>query len=149
MRTLAIDPGSRRIGLALSDSAGRLATPYAVLQISSPQDAITQILKVIEKEGVDRLVVGIPLNMLGPPGPSAKSAAAFARELATRTGKPLILIDERLSSFQAEQDLITRKRAGEKITRKQKKSRLDALAATVFLQAFLDGKLMELNEPML
>jgi putative Holliday junction resolvase len=149
MRTLAIDPGSRRIGLALSDSAGRLATPYAVLQISSPQDAITQILKVIEKEGVDRLVVGIPLNMTGPPGASAKSAAAFARELSTRTGKPLILIDERLSSFQAEQDLITRKRAGEKITRKQKKSRLDALAATVFLQAFLDGKLMELNEPML
>jgi RNase H-fold protein (predicted Holliday junction resolvase) len=66
---------------------------------------------------------------------------AFGRELAALTGKPVIYVDERLSSFEAEQALVTRKRAGEKMTRKQKKSRLDALAAVSFLSEFLAGKL--------
>jgi putative Holliday junction resolvase len=146
MRTLAIDPGARRVGLALSDAAGCLATPYDVLQVSSPAQAISLILKVIAKEGVERLVLGIPLNMDGSAGPAAKAAAQFGRDLSRQSAKPLVLIDERLSSFAAEQDLIDRRRAGEKITRKQKKSRLDALAATFFLQAFLDGKLPNLND---
>jgi putative Holliday junction resolvase len=145
MRTLAIDPGSRRIGLSLSDSSGRLATPYAVLQVSSPKEALAQIAKIIEKESVQRLVVGIPLNMDGSRGHASGVAAQFAHALATVTGQTPILIDERLSTFQAEQDLVDRKRTGEKITRRQKKSRLDALAATVFLQAYLDGKLPELK----
>ena len=146
MRTLAIDPGAKRVGLALSDAAGRLASPYDVLQISSPAQAIAQILKVIETEGVERLVVGLPLNMDGSTGPSAKTAAAMGRDLEQRSGKPVIFIDERLSSFAAEQDMIARRRAGEKITRKQKKSRLDALAAASFLQAFLDGKLAAISD---
>jgi putative holliday junction resolvase len=145
MRTLAIDPGARRVGLALSDAAGRLATPYEVLQVSSPQQAISQILKIIQREGVERIVLGIPINMDGSIGPGARAAAALGSDLARRSGKSVVLIDERLSSFQAEQDLIDRRRAGEKITRKQKKSRLDALAAATFLQAFLDGKLSEIK----
>src|SRR5882762_9522532 len=100
MRTLAIDLGTRRIGLAMSDQGGRFATPLEVLEVNSPDQALDPILTLILKEAV-----------------------------------------ERLSSFAAEQDLIDRKRSGEKITRKQKKDRLDALAAAGFLQAFLDGKL--------
>ena len=141
MRTLAIDLGSRRVGLALSDAGGKFATPYDVLEVSSPEDAMRQVIEVVAKEGVERLVVGIPLNMDGTIGAAARSAADWARALSAKAAKPLVLVDERLSSFDAEQQLISRKRGGEKITRAAKKQKLDALAAASFLQEYLDGKL--------
>ena len=145
MRTLAIDLGSRRVGLALSDAGGKFATPYDVLEVSSPHDAMRQVSEAVAREGVERLVVGIPLNMDGTIGAAARSTADWARALATEAGKPLVLVDERLSSFDAEQQLISRKRGGEKITRAAKKQRLDALAAASFLQEYLDGKLPSLE----
>ena len=141
MRTLAIDLGSKRVGLALSDEGARFATPYEVLTVSSPAQATAEILRVIQKEGVLRLVVGLPLNMDGSLGPASLSTISWARTLAAQSHLPLIFIDERLSSFDAEQQLTTRKRAGEKLTRKRKKEQLDALAAATFLQDFLDGRL--------
>ncbi|HEX4053878.1 MAG TPA: Holliday junction resolvase RuvX [Tepidisphaeraceae bacterium] len=140
MRTLAIDLGARRIGVALSDAGGKLATPYDVVQ-GPPPRAIDGILKVIEAEEVQRIVVGLPLNMDGTRGPAANEAVEFGRHLSARSGTTVIFVDERLSTFQAEQDLSVRRRGGEKITRKSKKRRLDALAAAQFLQEFLDGKL--------
>jgi putative Holliday junction resolvase len=140
MRTLSIDLGARRTGLALSDAGGKLATPYDVVQGSSSQ-AADRILEIIEAEDVQRIVVGLPLNMDGTRGPAAMQAVEFGRLLFSRAGKPVIFVDERLSSFQAEQDLAARRRGGEKLTRKSKKRRLDALAAAQFLQEFLDGKL--------
>ncbi|HEY1629613.1 MAG TPA: Holliday junction resolvase RuvX [Tepidisphaeraceae bacterium] len=137
MRTLAIDYGSKRIGIALSDESGKLATPYAVLTSAS----IESILSIIKKEGVQRIVVGLPLNMDDTLGPAARQTIAWAKQL----GAGVIFVDERLSSFAAEQNLIERKRAGEKLTRKKKKQQLDALAAAGFLQAFLDGKLSPLH----
>jgi putative Holliday junction resolvase len=141
LRTLAIDLGSRRVGLALSDEGGRFATPYDVLFVTSPQQTTELVLKVVEKEGAERLVVGLPLNMDGSAGPAARAAVAWGRSLAARAGKPVLFVDERLSSFDAEQQLIGRKRAGEKLTRQRKKEQLDAIAAAAFLQEFLDGKL--------
>ncbi|HEY7086635.1 MAG TPA: Holliday junction resolvase RuvX [Tepidisphaeraceae bacterium] len=137
MRTLAIDLGTRRVGLALSDEGGRFATPYDVLEISTPRQAMETILPLVEREGVRRIVVGLPLNMDGTIGPAARQTIEWARQFKD---VPVIFIDERLSSFAAEQDLIDRKRAGEKLTRKRKKEQLDALAAATFLQTFLDGK---------
>lgn len=141
MRTLAIDLGCRRVGLALSDAGGKFATPYEVLTVSSPDQAAAEILSVIEKEGVERLVVGLPLNMDDSIGPAARATIEWATALGREAKLPVIFVDERLSSFSAEQSLIDRKRGGEKITRGQKKQRLDALAASGFLQEFLDGKL--------
>ncbi len=141
MRTLAIDFGTRRIGLAQSDQGGRFASPLDVIAVSSPELAIDPIVKVIEIEGIERIVVGLPLNMDDSIGPSARAAIDWAAELTRRAGRAVIFVDERLSSFIAEQRLIDRKRAGGKMTRGQKKSRLDAHAAADFLQAFLDGKL--------
>src|SRR5437868_12125058 len=105
MRTLAVDLGTRRVGLALSDEGGRFATPFDVLTINSPEQAIDAVLLVIEKEGVERLVVGVPLNMDETLGPAAQSAIAWARKLAGAANKPLVLLDERLSSFEADQML--------------------------------------------
>jgi len=141
MRTLAIDLGTRRVGLALSDEGGKLATPYEVVQVTSPQQATQRVLEVIRKEGVERIVLGLPLNLDDSLGAAAKQTIEWGNRLADQIGKPVVYVDERLSSFDAEQSLIERKRGGEKITRKRKKEQLDALAAAGFLQAFLDGKL--------
>jgi putative holliday junction resolvase len=145
MRTLAIDLGTRRVGLALSDEGARFATPYEVLTISSPDQATATILPILQREGVRRIVVGLPLNMDGSFGPAAQSTLRWARDLAEKAGMPLILIDERLTSFDAEQQLTDRKRAGEKLTRKRKKEQLDAIAAATFLQDFLDGRLAPIS----
>jgi len=141
MRTLAIDLGSRRIGLALSDEGGTLATPLDVLEITASDQAIPAILPILAREHVQRIVLGLPLNMDGTLGPAARDTAKWGNSLSQRSHLPVLFIDERLTSFAAEQSLIARKRAGEKITRKQKKQKLDALAAAAFLQEFLDGKL--------
>jgi putative Holliday junction resolvase len=141
MRTLAIDLGTRRVGLALSDEGGRFATPLEVLQVTSPQQATAEVLKVARKEGVQRLVVGMPLNMDDSVGPAARGALAWGNDLAAQAGLPVVYVDERLSSFEAEQHLSARKRGGERLTHQKKKERLDAIAAAGFLQAFLDGRL--------
>ena len=141
MRTLAIDLGSKRIGLALSDEGGKFATPYDVLIVSSRADTLDAILKLASKEAVERFVVGLPLNMDDTVGPAARNTVEWAKGLAQRSGKPVVFVDERLSSFAAEQRLNERKRAGERMTRGGKKKQLDALAAAMFLQEFLDGKL--------
>jgi putative Holliday junction resolvase len=83
--------------------------------------------------------------MDGSRGAAAKEVAEFAQLLAKRTGIKMIFVDERLSTFQAEQDLLDARREGQKLTRKSKKLRLDAVAAAHFLQDFLDGKLEEIE----
>lgn len=145
MRTLGIDFGARRVGLALSDEGGKFAFPYEVLTIASPEQARAEVLAVARKEGVQRLVVGLPLNMDDSIGPQARDTLAWGKTLGDESRLPVVFVDERLSSFSAEQGLIARKRGGEKITRKQKKQQLDALAATGFLQEFLDGKLVPIQ----
>lgn len=145
MRTLAIDLGTRRVGVALSDEGARFATPLDVLTISSPQQAADEVLAIARREGAERLVVGLPLNMDDSVGPAAKMTIRWARDLATRARLPLVFIDERLSSFDAEQQLADRRRGGERLTRQMKKERLDAIAAAGFLQAYLDGRLGEID----
>ena len=141
VRTLAVDLGTRRVGLALSDEGGRFATPYEVVQVSSPEMAAAKVVEVVAREGARRVVVGLPLNMDDSVGPAAREAVAWGDDVGRRANVPVVYVDERLSSFAAEQDLNDRKRGGEKLTRKRRKEQLDALAAAGFLQAFLDGKL--------
>ena len=138
MRTLAIDWGEKRIGLAMSDDGGRFATALEVIDAATADRAIASL---IQKEDVKRLLVGLPLNMDDSIGPSARRASDWGKSLATAAKIEIVFVDERLSSFDAEQQLIDRKRGGEHITRKQKKSRLDAIVAANLLQAFLDGQL--------
>jgi putative Holliday junction resolvase len=103
------------------------------------------IAGILQREGVMRIVLGLPLNMDDSLGPQARSTIDWANRLRRQTNVPILFVDERLSSFAAEQQLISRKRAGEKLTRRRKKEQLDALAAASFLQAFLDGRLPPLD----
>src|SRR5437868_6159852 len=112
MRTLAIDLGARRVGLALSDEGGRFATPLEVIKVSGAGQAIGRIVDVIRKEAVGRVVIGLPLNMDDTVGPAARATIAWGSELAKSAGGSvaIVFVDERLSSFEAEQALADRRR---------------------------------------
>ena len=142
MRTLGIDYGTRRVGVALSDQGGRFATALNVLTVRNPAHAAGLVADVARREGAERLVVGLPLNMDGTVGQQVRLTVEWAGGLGRELAIPVLFVDERLSSYDAEQSLIERKRGGEKITRKRKKGQLDALAAALILQRFLDGELL-------
>lgn len=141
MRHLAIDYGMKRIGVALSDEGGRFATPVDVLTVSTIEAAISDISKLIRSESIEQIVIGLPLNMDGTQSSMTRQVIQFGRQLKEKSGIDPIFVDERLSSFDAEQQLIQMKKSGAKMTRQMKKERLDALSAASFLQAFLDGKI--------
>ena len=141
MRHLGVDYGTRRVGLALSDAGGTFASPLEVAQVTTPAVARDRAAAVAKSEDVAVIVVGLPLNMDGSEGQAARAVREWAGEVAAMTGAAVVFVDERLSSFDAEQGLIQRQRAGEKMTRKGKKKRLDAVVAAALLQAYLDGTL--------
>jgi putative Holliday junction resolvase len=144
MRTLAIDYGTVRTGLAMSDSGGRFATPLEVVEETDRAKLIAHVRRIIEREAVTRLVVGLPLNMDDTLGPMARKTIELGSALRA-PGVEVVFVDERLSSFEASSQLVDQKRAGAKMTRADKKKRLDAVAASVFLQEFLDGHLQAIN----
>jgi len=134
---MGVDYGSRRIGVAISDFGGSIASPAAVLQGSGslPGDA-RQILAWARKNEVSAIVVGLPLNMDGTAGPQAEISSKLAAELAQAAPEwPVELWDERLSSFEADANLAA---AGARPSRRRELR--DAMAAQVILQSFLDSK---------
>jgi putative Holliday junction resolvase len=133
MRYLAIDHGEKRTGLAICDAMETIASPYTV--IADRSQFIDRIVKTVEEEQIDAIVMGLPLNMDDSEGPRAKQVRQFAHELQGRVDIDILFFDERLSSFDAEKKL-----AGLDLTRKKKKKHLDAVAAASILQSFLDKK---------
>lgn len=135
MRYLAIDLGHKRTGLAVGDDVLRIASPVAVIESADEATRVAAIERAIAEHGPGALVLGLPLNADGSEGPAAKAARAWAGQLQQRTGLPVHLADERHSSDDADAQMA---RTG--LTRGQKKSRRDALAAAVILQQFLDAR---------
>jgi putative holliday junction resolvase len=139
VRVLAIDPGARRLGLALSDASGTLATPWQVVasggSIEDDADRLAAIVTALkaEDDGLATIVVGLPLRLDGTPNEQTARARALALRLETVTGLPIVLQDERLTSREAEQRLALRMTDWRK-----RKERIDAAAAAVILQDYLD-----------
>lgn len=132
-RYLAIDHGSRRIGLAIGDTQTGIASPLKTIQAAgNPQGDAAVVLAQASQFDVSGFVVGLPLNMDGSEGPQAKATRVFGEALAKAAGKSVHYWDERLSSFAAEELIQT-----EELTRKKKRSRVDRVAAQVILQEFL------------
>jgi putative Holliday junction resolvase len=138
---LGIDYGARRIGLALSDATATLASPWRMLQ-RPPSEAetlgmlITEIMSLQhEDDGLEAVVVGWPRRLDGSPNDQTPVVQAFAQSLQAKIDMPVILQDERLSSREAEARLARR----EKDWRKRKQQ-LDAAAAAIILQDYLDGR---------
>ena len=140
-RIVGFDVGERRIGVAVSDASATLARPVGTLQVkgldaAAVDAAADQIGRLAaEDDEVERLVVGLPRHLDGSPSDMTPRVERFARDLAARTHLPVTLQDERLSSREAESRLAVR----EKDWRARKKQ-LDAAAAAVILQDYLDTR---------
>jgi putative holliday junction resolvase len=131
MRYLAIDYGTKRTGLAISDPTETIISPLAVIR--SDKQLLKKISDVVEKETVQAVVVGLPLNMDDSQGPQTKLVLGFAERLKAALNVPIYFQDERLSSFAAEEKLNDAGYFGS-----EKSRRLDAVAAAEILEAFLD-----------
>lgn len=136
MRVVGIDLGTKRVGVAVSDPTGTLASPHVVLERSGERAADhRRLADIVAEVGAERVVVGLPLSLDGRMGPAARAAAAEAEELAAVVGVPLETCDERLTTVTAQQAL----RAGGTTGRRQRPV-VDKAAAAVLLQAWLDGR---------
>jgi putative Holliday junction resolvase len=134
-RLLGLDPGSRAIGVALSDTLLLLASPYATLARGKLAANAAAISRIARKEGAAGLVVGLPLDLDGTTGPAAQAARDWTHALSDATTLPATLWDERLSSAAVNRFLIQEA----DMTRKRRAEIVDKLAAAYILQAALDG----------
>jgi putative Holliday junction resolvase len=132
-RVMALDSGTVRIGVAVSDSLGMIAQPHSSLPADDPE-LLSAIGLLASELDVDRVIVGLPVSLDGTEGPSARLAREFAGRVAEATGLAVELVDERFSSVTAERVMIE---SGAR--RAERRSARDRVAAAVFLQAYLDG----------
>jgi len=132
-RLIGLDPGSKTVGMALSDLSRMVASPTEQLNRNRFADLVARIEVLIEAEQVGGIIVGLPLNMDGSTGPSAQSARNFAENLAERLNVPVALWDERLSTAAVERTLIDAD-----LSRRRRAELIDKLAAAYILQGALD-----------
>jgi putative Holliday junction resolvase len=135
MRRLGLDIGEKRVGVAVSDPSGRVATPLKVLEASALTGEATALRRLVEDYEVGELVVGLPLTLAGDEGPQARRVRAEAERLAKAVGLPLAMWDERLSSTAAARAM---GEAGE--DSRARRGRLDMVAASLLLQGYLDSR---------
>ncbi|MDD9909993.1 MAG: Holliday junction resolvase RuvX [Ahrensia sp.] len=132
-RLLGLDPGTKTIGLAISDSSWAIASPVRTLMRTKFTQDAQELLGYARTEDVKGLIIGLPLNMDGSEGPRAQSTRAFVRNLFALSDLPVLLQDERLSTFEADQAM-----RGANMSRAKRAAKIDALAAGVILQSALD-----------
>jgi putative Holliday junction resolvase len=136
VRFLGIDHGTRRIGLSYGDEIG-VATPLPAITSGDAASQWDGICAVIRDRKITEVVLGLPLNMDGSSGPKAKEAEAFAKRISGAFGLPVHLVDERLTSYEAESTIPPSRR------RELRKSGLvDSRAATLILQDYLDSRIV-------
>jgi len=132
MRILAVDWGGRRIGLAISDPTGIIATALPTLTVTGRDDALARVTAAAEEREAERIVVGLPLTMSGQRGEAAQAAEEFATALGHRTGLPVETYDERLTSA-----LSVRRLHERGVKTGHAKGEVDAGAAAALLESYL------------
>ncbi len=133
-RTLALDYGERRIGLALSDELGIIATGIGTLD--NDDALLSKLLGIIEDRAVVQIVVGLPLTLSGMEGKTAKTVQAFAERLRASSRLPVHLLDERYTSSLAARAILD---MGVGKKKRREKGKVDEIAAIILLQGFLDS----------
>jgi putative Holliday junction resolvase len=133
-RILALDYGAARIGVAVSDETGTIASPLCVVEVAQGRE-LDELAATIERERVERVVVGLPRRLAGDEGPAAQAVRAFIAALSERLSVPVVTWDERMTTAQAERAMIA---GGAR--REQRRARIDKVAAAVMLQSYLDAK---------
>lgn len=134
-RILAIDLGEKRIGLALSDPSGIIASPLGKIEYQNEEQLLKELEKLIKEREVAEVVIGYPIRTSGKKGKPAEKAEAFAELLRTRLGIRTYFFDERMSSQQAEQVLLSAD-----LSRKKRREKIDQVSAGIILQAFLETR---------
>lgn len=135
MRAMGIDSGERRIGVALSDELGLLAAPWKAVHVARGRE-LTELAAMAREREIEIVVVGLPTSLDGTEGPQAKRVRAFAERLASHLdGLPLVFADERFTTAEAERLLISRR-----MSREERRDRIDAAAAAIMLQGWLDAQ---------
>jgi putative Holliday junction resolvase len=134
MRFLGIDHGTRRIGLAYGDDIG-VATPLAAISAEDPAKRWAGLAAVLKERRITEVVVGHPINMDGSSGPKALEVEQYAARIRKEFDLPVHLVDERLTSYEAESTIPPSKRRAVRKT-----GLIDSRAATIILQDFLDGR---------
>jgi putative Holliday junction resolvase len=133
MRVLAIDHGSKRVGLALSDPTGTIALPLEYVPAQPAANLLSRLQAIVSEREVAEVLVGIPRNMNGTYGPAAEKAREFVAALEQVLTVPVKTWDERLTSVQANRFLIE---TG--MRREKRRERVDETAAALLLQSYLD-----------
>jgi putative Holliday junction resolvase len=134
-KILGLDLGEVRIGLAISDETGTIASGLGVYTRKSLDEDLEHLKALAEQYGVERIVLGLPVNMDGSLGPKAQEAQEFNRRLEEALQIPVELFDERLTTQEAERVLIEAD-----MSRRKRKRVRDQLAAVVILQGYLDRR---------
>jgi len=132
-RILALDYGRKRIGLAVSDELRLTAQPLRTLERKNRAEDVRRLREICREQGVARIIVGHPVHMTGEAGPMAEEAARFAARLKKELGVEVELLDERLTSWEAEQMV-----AGTRSPRRRDRAALDDVAAAILLREYLD-----------
>ena len=140
MRTLGIDFGEKRIGLAISDPLGILATPIETLDSSEMDLVIPKLAETISDHSVTKIVVGIPWTLSGKSGPQTKKTFEFISLISDTFEIPIKQIDERFTSLQAEKKLRLVDKRSRKKQKKIPKGLIDSVSAAIILQTYLDTK---------
>lgn len=136
-RTVALDPGKARVGVAIDDELGLLAHPRGALDGRDRKALLAALKALAEEERVVRFVVGLPLHMTGAEGMSARAARELAQQVADATGREVELWDERLTTVEAQRSLQASEVRGAKA-----RARIDEAAACAILQSWLDARAM-------
>lgn len=134
MRALALDIGSKRVGVAISDSLRKTARPLVVLARAEIRGDAPALRRIIDEHQVTEIVVGMPTTMRGERGESAREVEKVAQDLGKRLGVPVVTWDERLTTVLAEASMV---RAG--VRRGDRKKKVDMVAAALILQSYLDS----------
>ena len=142
MVCMGLDVGTRRIGVALSDTLAMIAQPFSTLRAGPGGGMpLAEIRSIVEDRDVEVIVVGLPLRMDGTHGPAAETATVVAKELEADLGVEVVLEDERLTSVEAERLLVE---AG--VRRQNRKGATDRVAAALILQSYLDRRALETSD---
>ncbi|MGD0855895.1 MAG: Holliday junction resolvase RuvX [Dehalococcoidia bacterium] len=146
-RALGLDVGDKKIGVALSDPSQVLATPLKTIIRVNDEVAIKEIVGLARKHDISKIIVGLPYSLNGAIGKQAEKVLSFSKQIAQATDVEIIMQDERLTSVSANQKLREAGKKGSKL-----KNEMDAAAATVILQAYLDevklnGEIAQLEPP--
>ena len=133
-KLLALDLGEKRIGVALSDTLKIVAQPFDVFPRTSRKADFEYVQAIVERESVSQIVVGLPITMSGEEGTMAQWARDYGTDLGQTLGVPVVFWDESLTSMQAERAM---REYG--LSRKQMKKKVDAVAAALILQSYLES----------